>query len=244
MLQGASKDEVAGWFDVVGVLDTFEMINDDGDAVTKRSLLTHSSRLYPWVKDHSGNLPHRWELSDDFVGDVDRLELALNSTDIAAEREVLEEIEEKGDSEASSPEIPAQKISPEELEAHKNPDTPELNKALDTVNEIIGITEVIEPSDEEETTTVEAPPEEEAPPSEDQMELDVDDTNLRHIESERLSDKDSTPEPTEPQPEPVPDTYKCEECGDETDEDVAKMSKIRCKRVLCRAHYLQELRGE
>ena len=78
-LQGAVKDEAPGWFDVVGALDTYKVVTDKGDETTKRVLLTHSSRLYPWVKDHSGSLPSRFQLSDDFVGDWENIEKHLNA---------------------------------------------------------------------------------------------------------------------------------------------------------------------
>lgn len=73
-LQGAPQDEAAGWFDVVGVLDNYEVISDTGDSVTKRVILTSGSRMYPWLKDHSGNLPKRFEISDRFIGDYGRFE--------------------------------------------------------------------------------------------------------------------------------------------------------------------------
>lgn len=236
-LQGASKDEAAGWFDVVGALDTYEITNEDGDIETRRVLLTHSSRMYPWIKDHSGNLPRRWELSEGFVGDVAALEEVLNSTEVKAEREVIGEIAEaEGDPNTSESRV----VSPEELESHKSPDTPELNKAMDTVQEVIGISEISEPSDED--TKVEDPSEESEEPEEEptpepamqEVELPVGD------EPEEPSYESAV---TTAPPEETPD-YKCEECGEESPEDVAKMSKIRHKRVLCRDHYLKELRGE
>lgn len=72
-LQGASQDQVPNWFDVVAALDTFETSDEQGNIESQRVLLTHSSRMYPWVKDHSGNLPPRWPISDNFVGDYQRL---------------------------------------------------------------------------------------------------------------------------------------------------------------------------
>ena len=81
MLQGAVKDEAPGWFDVIGALDTYEVVDDEGSTMTKRVLLTHSSRTYPWVKDHSGALPRHFPLSDDFVGDFDRMYGMLTSED-------------------------------------------------------------------------------------------------------------------------------------------------------------------
>lgn len=235
MLQGITKDEASGWFDVVGALDTYEVASDEGEYETHRVLLTHSSRMYPWVKDHSGNLPRRWELSDNFIDDVRALEEVLNSSTIVAEREVLGDVDmsQKGGGDQVLEE--GKKITPEELQKLKNPDTPELNKALDTVNEVIGIVEEEEPSHEEaEETSVESPPTPaEDEPKMEEVELPVDE-----------EEEEPSPEPvTTSQEEPEEVVYKCEECGEEAPEDVAKMSRIRYKKILCRDHYLKELRG-
>lgn len=72
LLQGQAQAEVPGWFDVVGVMETFEAVGEDGDTTSKRVILTRSSRMYPWLKDHSGALPAKFEISDNFVGDFDR----------------------------------------------------------------------------------------------------------------------------------------------------------------------------
>lgn len=72
MLQGQSKDEAPSWFDVVGVLEAFEVLDDTGE-YTKRVLLTNGTRTYPWLKDHSGAMPQRFDISRDFVGDWDRM---------------------------------------------------------------------------------------------------------------------------------------------------------------------------
>lgn len=254
MLQGTAKDEAPGWFDVVGALDTYETVNDEGEYETHRVLLTHSSRMYPWVKDHSGNLPRRWELSDNFVGDVPELEKVLNSTAIATEREVLGEIADPGVSDGDHGAPEAKKITPEELEKLKNPDTPEINKALDTVNEIIGIAEEGEPShEEEEETNVESPPTQEEPePQMEEVQLPVgEETEEASTEEEEVSDEEEDPPVTtsmvvgeDEEGKTIDQKYVCEECGEEAPEDVAKMSRIRYKKVLCRDHYLKELRGE
>ena len=255
MLQGTAKDEAPGWFDVVGALDTYETINDEGEYETHRVLLTHSSRMYPWVKDHSGNLPRRWELSDNFVGDVPELEKVLNSTAIATEREVLGEIKDPGVKEGDHGAPEGKKVTPEELEKMKNPDTPEINKALDTVNEIIGIAEEGEPShEEEEETIVESPPQDEEPePQMEEVQLPVgEDNEEASSEEEEVSGEEEDPTPVttsmvvgeEEEGKTIDQQYVCEECGEAAPEDVAKMSRIRYKKVLCRDHYLKELRGD
>lgn len=71
-LQGQVKDEAPEWFDLVGVLDSWEEATDSGK-VTRRGMLTKSTPTYPFVKDHSGKLPKVFPISDDFVGDYKRM---------------------------------------------------------------------------------------------------------------------------------------------------------------------------
>lgn len=240
LLQGSAKDEVAGWFDVVGALDTFEVVNDEGEHETHRALLTHSSRLYPWAKDHSGNLPRRWELSQNFIDDVTSLEIVLNSTEISSKKAVLGNVEDGVLSEGDMNTSDVKAMSPEELEKLKSSDTPEINKALETVNEVIGIEEEVDPSDEQpEETTVEDPPD--PAPEEPEETPQMEEMQLPEGEDE---EQPSPEEPTTTAPKEEPVVYKCDECGEEAPEDVAKMSKIRYKKVLCRNHYLEQLRGE
>lgn len=117
MLQGQAVDETSTWFDVVAALDTFEVPDESGLPVTKRALLTHSSRTYPWVVDRSGNMPPRWEISPDFVGDFDRLKALLTSSPEvkhhASEVGVID-LEADDDVKSGDP-VP----SPEELQAAK-----------------------------------------------------------------------------------------------------------------------------
>lgn len=223
LLQGSAKDEVAGWFDVVGALDTFEA-EEEGELVTKRVLLTHSSRLYPWVKDHSGNLPRRYFLSENFVGDVSAIELILNSTDITSDHEVLAEI-------SSVAAVPggetAVVITPEQLEAAKHPDTAEINAALDVVAEVLEIAEISDPSpeDQPEAATVDAPdPAPELPLAEEEEDI-----------TEPQPEQPSSEEPA------TPDVTLCEVCGQEAPNDVLTVSRIRFKKVLCREHFREQL---
>jgi hypothetical protein len=117
MLQGQAKDEAPGWFDIVGVLDTFEVVQEDGVAVTKRALLTHSSRTYPWLKDHSNALPRRFELSAGITDDYPRMMALVSAVpETAVAHEELEEIvvPEEQATQGNDP-VP----SPEELHAKK-----------------------------------------------------------------------------------------------------------------------------
>jgi len=124
MLQGAPRDEAAGWFDIVGGLDTYSVIDDHGESITKRVLLTGQSRTYPWVKDHSGAIPDRFELSPHFTDDIPRLLALAQSHDGVAPREVVGEVPE-----VVAPVIETTSVipSPEDLdvkkqEAHQVPD--------------------------------------------------------------------------------------------------------------------------
>jgi len=90
-LQGQAKDEVAGWFDIMGVLDSWEEDTQDGK-VLHRGMLTHTTPRYQFVKDHSGKLPKVFELSENFVGDFERLHNLIYKDLPASEHEVLEVI--------------------------------------------------------------------------------------------------------------------------------------------------------
>ena len=91
-LQGQAKDEVAGWFDLVGVIDSWEE-DAENEKVVHRGILTHTTPKYPFVKDHSGKLPKVFELSPNFVGDFGRLHDLIYSEVPAAEHETLEVVE-------------------------------------------------------------------------------------------------------------------------------------------------------
>lgn len=89
MLQGQAKDEAPSWFDVVGVIESIEVETETG-LHTKRSLLTSGSRLYPWLKDHSGSLPQRFPISAEFVGDWQRMYDILIERVPAADSELVQ----------------------------------------------------------------------------------------------------------------------------------------------------------
>lgn len=90
-LQGQAKDEVAGWFDLVGVLDSWEEETQEGK-ILHRGMLTHTTPKYPFVKDHSGKLPKLFEISDNFVGDFKRLHDLIYADVPAADHEVIETV--------------------------------------------------------------------------------------------------------------------------------------------------------
>ena len=274
MLQGVAKDEAPGWFDVVGVLDTYEVPDEEGDLTTSRVLLTHSSRLYPWLKDHSGNMPRRWELTPNFIGDISSIEEVLNATEIHSERAILEKDVGTDKAEGDPETAPANVVTPEALEEVKADVSPEISKALDTVTEVLEVTSISDPSPEEpKEATVPDQPVEEAvdepsPVVEDQTTIE------EHLSSEQekkedeesarpevpgespLESQPQTPTPVQETPEPEPVTTEsikeeekptpqvCEVCGEEAPDDVVTVSKIRMKKVLCREHFRAALSAE
>lgn len=270
MLQGAAKDEASGWFDVVGVLDTFETVNDEGDAVTKRVLLTHSSRMYPWLKDHSGALPARFEISNDFVGDFERV-LALVTGDEesfgeGSERAVLDELEVPELPEPAETGIPV--VAPEVLRAKKaeaaatNTDddseaaipSPEVAAPPPTSGRGKHEKEEGEPADEgqdyvtaEESVPIDSPPD--APAESGQ--LDQQEPGQREpVEEEEVESADSVAELTEEEAQELLEQglgatevdFACAVCGNEvTDEDLRELTQIRFRKYLCRTHFKEEL---
>lgn len=100
-LQGRAKEEFAGWFDVVGVIrshykNVSEGEEEDGVEVQPldRHILFSATRQYPWVKDHSGRLPERFTVSEDFVGDYSRLVESFGVPGTNSSRELLHTVEQ------------------------------------------------------------------------------------------------------------------------------------------------------
>jgi hypothetical protein len=242
LLQGAAKDQAAGWFDEVFMFDNFEVENEEGETVTKRGLLTQTSRLHPWLKDHSGNMPRWFELSSNFVGDIGAIERILNTNEVESSREDLGQIQEyhmeKAQSGDDTP-IP----TPEDLQEKKqekatedvppDPRLPEtkdggdpgidedvsaIEKAAATAKEVLNATEV-----EDETplsSEVETEPEEGK----------ASDITVLTPPADEASTEDTS--------------IKCAECGEEVDnEDLINMSRAKYKEVLCRPHFKARMRG-
>ncbi len=91
-LQGAAKDEAPGWFDIVGVIDSWEERTDKGLIIPHRGILLQTTPRYPFVKDHSGKLGRIFELSDDFVGDFQRMNSVIYAEVPSTDHEILEEV--------------------------------------------------------------------------------------------------------------------------------------------------------
>ncbi len=88
-LQGQAKDEAPGWFDIVGVLDSWEEESEEGKLL-HRGMLTHTTPKYPFVKDHSGKLPKVFELSENFVGDFQKMYDLIYKDVPASDHETIE----------------------------------------------------------------------------------------------------------------------------------------------------------
>jgi hypothetical protein len=252
-LQGSSKDEAPGWFDVVGVLDTFETADEQGDDQTKRVLLTHQSRTYPWLKDHSGQLPTRWTISDNFVGDLPRLllELSQSSSDFkdGQEHQVIAEIAvEDRPVTKSGAAVP----SPEELQAKKAGTTGD-NDAAEP--------ETITPEPEPPARPLTEEGEEEGQEGESagnakSEEKEPEEPIPAEPESELPAKQPSSPEQDEEPPgEPSDEAqalveselggelvYPCQMCGENvTDEGLRELTQIRFRAILCRPHFKDKL---
>ena len=230
MLQGSSTNEAPGWFDVIGALDTFASANEEGDTVTKRVLLTHSSRLYPWVKDHSGALPTRYPISDNFVGDMTQLLELLHAGDDLAEREVLEEIETAPVTETvSGAAVP----TPADLQAKKtevmaeNPDN----------------------ATEKEPEPEAIPAEPEAPHEDESAEDGPDEPSEETSSNAEQEGQDEEPTVTDEKAEEevilqigAEAVHVCAVCQKEVkDTDLLELTRIRFRQDLCREHFKDKI---
>jgi hypothetical protein len=124
-LQGAAKDDTPGWFDIVGVLDTYEQVDEKGNRTSHRGLLTSPTARYGWVKDHSGQLPPVFDVSEDFVGDFDRIHSLIygptSGKATKVEHELLTVVKTR-DEEPSKPKDQVGIPTPQEVDAKKGVD--------------------------------------------------------------------------------------------------------------------------
>jgi len=261
MLQGQAKDEAAGWFDIVAALDTFEVTNDDGRSETKRALLTEQSRMYPWVKDHSGALPRRFELSPHITDDFSRvLEIVQSSGTGTSEHQVIAEVAPVA---PPPPPVNREIPSPEELDARKHdaheiPEEPpqEVAAPIDTQDTKAPdvSAEVTTPSgmsidtdsltQGEGTVPLESEPadsqqqaESVAPPSSHEAEPageDVSDEQAVAELQEQLGAEEAEEEENNP--------YVCKVCGIAVDDtDLHELTQIRYQEYLCLPHFKEKL---
>lgn len=266
MLQGASKDEAPGWFDVIVALDTFSVISEKGDEVTKRVLLSRSSRLYPWVKDHSGQMPTRFEISEDFVGDWKRLETLLNAElddvepgvfvgrFVVTDEEYAPEVEEQVPVPKPADLIERKRENATDPEGVSEPE-PEAKAEViqDPIAEPEPEPEVpeAEPSPEEAQANVEAelgPVEEveeetleealEAMENGEPVELVAPPLAADGVEMvDEFEDEEEEEEEVKPA---APEKDECVVCGIKADLALVEVSNMRFRKTLCREHFMEE----
>lgn len=237
-LQGAAKDEAPGWFDIVGVMDTYVVTDDDGADVTKRALVVQSSRLYPWVKDHSAALGARFEVSSDFVGDFPRLLELVSAEESGISHEVLEEV---GQEEAPAPEIRQGIPTPEDLQEKKKDVVPE-------AQDVLPETEPIPPQEQEAVAVAEETPATELetaspiPP----VPSGADEAQEPDPEQGEVSVEEAVENVEEVLDGEQVQAYACahEGCGQIVeDTDLRELSQIRFRKNLCRQHFSEAIRA-
>lgn len=250
-LQGAAKDESPGWFDIVGVIDSWEERTDKGLVIPHRGILLQTTSRYPFVKDHSGKLGRIFELSDDFVGDFQRMNSIIYADVPATDHEILEEveIEEKPTPPKSSAEtgVPTPDDLEAKREAKKKPKKDEKKAKEEAKKEAKK-----EPKSEEEPPDpVEPPPEEpasEAVTAEEAEQNVVEGLNAESAEASCAADTDdgTCGEPLV--------KVKADAMGNETldddgepvivpDRDLMDLTMIRFRKYLCREHFQQARKG-
>lgn len=241
LLQGSITPEVPTWFDVVGVMDNFEVVDEEGDTVTRRSFLTAPSRLYPWLKDHSGVMPRRFDISPGFVGDYPKMRaLWVEQPGVTTLHETIQEIPsaaEVGKDRDDNIPVP----SPEDLQKQKavpppKADEPEAEVAVPDVKT------------QGEATAAEAsdPPTDEAPtPSPDspqeQGEQPVEPEEKEEKEKE-VSLEEAEQNVTEALDAQAVLVCTQEGCGVEVDDAMHEISQIRFRTNLCKEHYIERMR--
>jgi hypothetical protein len=255
-LQGAAKDEAPGWFDVIGALDTYEVVDEDGDTVTKRVFLTSSSRMYPWVKDHSGALPRHFLLSDNFVGDFNRMLELLTSEEEDekfSSHEVLAELTmPEGGGTKSGVGVP----SPEQLKTKKRAPKAAPKKASKPEVEKTEPEEVaaeVQDSPEQAQQSQQEPVKEEkvaepepipSPEEEEQEEPEVEATHDTDASIEEAAVVEAA-EQLIKEELGAEEVFLCEVCSEEiTDTNVRELGQIRFHKNLCRLHYLEKLKAK
>ena len=228
LLQGSSKDEVAGWFDEVWVVEAFETTDDAGNIVTRRNILSHPTRLYPWLKDHSGIMPQRYPVSDGFVGDLKTLfeKLRVGEVIEGQERQVLDELPDvlppEGSSSGADVPTPEQVEERKQAKAKKDPEPKP------------------EPKPEPEPPTVEKadeePKGEKQPEKGVEQQLPVDDLEAAaELVKEELGAEELSPQ----------EVFVCDVCNEYIEDgDLRDITQIRFRRYLCRPHFKEALQAE
>lgn len=222
MLQGAAKDEAPRWFDVVGALDAFELVDESGQEFTKRTILTSPTRTYPFLRDDSNALPYRFEISPDFVGDFPRMLEIVSKPAGEAPRQVIGQIPRTTDGKANSVQVDNNNIpSPEDLVAAKISEPPAA--PIDKASTDEPIADLISKTVDHIKTTVEATaPEVGHSDSEQQIESAVE-VVQNVLGGEQV--------------------FPCAVCGvNVDDESVRDLTQIRYRKYLCKPHFDEALK--
>lgn len=243
MLQGSSKDEAPGWFDEVWVIEAVEAADESGDFVTRRMLLSHPSRMYPWIKDHSGLMPLRYPVSQGFVGDLASLFEKLRAGEVieGQERQVLESVPEFTPDGFSGCEVP----TPEELDKKKKAKK-EVKKQEKEDKPVAQPDDA--PSDpqpkadtdgpaggegEQEAAGASIAPDEGSQQGESQPEAAATQEEAEQLLKEELGATEVPPE----------EVFKCADCGVFVDDaDLRELTQIRFRAYLCRSDFKARLK--
>lgn len=256
-LQGQVGDEIAQYFDIVALLKgtvLTRIVGDQTKRVQVKLMQTYPDIQHPWIKDRSGKLAPEIEL--DFVNDYQQLfdaiyggEAMAASADIrsvedrhvAAERQA--KIEEDlaasttGDKPTAAKASAAKKAAPAKAAAPAEKAAP---KAAEKAPE-----PAPEPDPEPETAKAPESPEEAPETAPEPAEEPV----AEQVEQPTLAEPEPEPEPeTEPEPESSTEPEEsveagtgltCEDCNGEVEnDDQADLSRIRFRKVLCRACFV------
>jgi hypothetical protein len=266
-LQGAAKDDSPGWFDVVGVLDTFENVDDKGVKTTTRGFLTSPTPKYGWVKDHSGQLPSVFEISKNFVGDFDRMRGLIYGkaadANQSAEHEIISVIQQPSAAPAPVIEDHAGVPTLEEVAAKKTEvpvlggeqpvgtghfEAEQLPDAVDIVKEVLDAEDVTDVETDAKVGDIDEAADDggEVPEGSDERQIEL-------LPSGAAEEEESVEEDIYPHCEvcgEVPVTEKVNDEGEiETDDKgnpvmvvdntLVDLSKVRFRKVLCQTHLLE-----
>lgn len=262
-LQGAAKDDSPGWFDVVGVLDTFENVDDKGVKTTARGFLTSPTPRYGWVKDHSGQLPSVFEISKDFVGDFGRINDLIygkaSGANQSTEHEIISVVQQP--SAAPAPVIEQHAGIPTQEEVTAKKAEAIVKEVLDAEEVVASVEQSVD--DKPDTAVVDINKN-----ADDGGEVSEGDKEDEPPEPEQVSllGGDNEPEEASTEEDAEGDTVDiyphCEVCGEvpvtekvndegeiETDDEgkpvmvvdstLVDLSKVRFRKVLCQTHLLE-----
>ncbi len=263
-LQGQVKDEAAEWFDLVGVLDSWEEATDSGK-VTRRGMLTKSTPTYPFVKDHSGKLPKVFPISDDFVGDYKRMSELIFEHVPQTGRQVIDTIDMDDVVESLPDDVtiptPADVTGKKGTAKKSTAKKTTVKGAADDANETEPKKEQSDPptSDSGDADGGTEPPVQAAEKPDEGTSGSQNDEQV--FESEETTDLDGAAEEVAKQLGGTVEAPICHECGGPVvkqlldavgepvledgepvwvaDNDLANLTMIRYRKNLCRVHYAE-----